>query len=257
MTKADIQIRTKRMAMSSKIPWPRILAEGVAIVVSILLAFGIEAWWSNREVRQNVQENLEALREELRGNLRELKPEKSYRNAVMASLERLITQNEGSGVLSSEDVDRLIGDGLWFGTGNFSTGALESILQSDIFSAIQDGQLQRLLASLPELYDDVAEAESRDADFTTGPVFAFISSNGSYNQIANTMTAGRPAIGTNPMELQYRVNEPFDHSQLLNSDEFLGILALAYENNGDVVDYYDRLQPALELALTRIELSVP
>jgi len=26
------------------IPWPRILAEGVAIVLSILLAFGIQAW---------------------------------------------------------------------------------------------------------------------------------------------------------------------------------------------------------------------
>lgn len=30
------------------IPWLRVFAEGTAILVSILLAFGIEAWWSGR-----------------------------------------------------------------------------------------------------------------------------------------------------------------------------------------------------------------
>ena len=33
------------------IPWGRILAEGAAIVVSILLAFAIDAWWDNRKER--------------------------------------------------------------------------------------------------------------------------------------------------------------------------------------------------------------
>jgi len=31
-----------------KIPWPRVLVEGAVIVGSILLAFGIEAWWDDR-----------------------------------------------------------------------------------------------------------------------------------------------------------------------------------------------------------------
>jgi hypothetical protein len=34
--------------VTRSIPWPRILAEGGAIVVSILLAFGIQAWWERR-----------------------------------------------------------------------------------------------------------------------------------------------------------------------------------------------------------------
>jgi hypothetical protein len=37
--------------MSRSIPWPRILAEGGAIVVSILFAFGIQAWWEGRQER--------------------------------------------------------------------------------------------------------------------------------------------------------------------------------------------------------------
>ena len=31
--------------MTRQVPWPRILIEGVVIVASILLAFGIQAWW--------------------------------------------------------------------------------------------------------------------------------------------------------------------------------------------------------------------
>jgi len=46
------------------IPWPRILAEGVAIVVSILLAFGIQAWWEGRQERQDEGEILVGLRTE-------------------------------------------------------------------------------------------------------------------------------------------------------------------------------------------------
>ncbi|MDX1570405.1 MAG: hypothetical protein R3200_07960 [Xanthomonadales bacterium] len=34
-----------------KLPWLRILAEGTTIVVSILLAFAIDAWWQGRAER--------------------------------------------------------------------------------------------------------------------------------------------------------------------------------------------------------------
>ncbi len=38
-------------AVRRDIDWPRLLAEGAAIVVSILLAFGIDAWWDDRQER--------------------------------------------------------------------------------------------------------------------------------------------------------------------------------------------------------------
>lgn len=39
-------------APKPKFPWSRILAEGVVIVVSILLAFAIDAWAAGRAERQ-------------------------------------------------------------------------------------------------------------------------------------------------------------------------------------------------------------
>ncbi len=46
------------MTNTHDIPWKRISAEGIAIVVGILLAFGIQAWW---ESRQNQAEEVEIL----------------------------------------------------------------------------------------------------------------------------------------------------------------------------------------------------
>lgn len=40
------------MTLIRNIPWPRILVEGTIIVVSILLAFWIDAWWQERVERR-------------------------------------------------------------------------------------------------------------------------------------------------------------------------------------------------------------
>lgn len=49
------------MKNTSNVPWSRILAEGGAIVISILLAFWIEAWWSENQERQAELDYLIAL----------------------------------------------------------------------------------------------------------------------------------------------------------------------------------------------------
>jgi hypothetical protein len=51
--------------LARPVPWLRILAEGVAIVVSILLAFGIQAWWEAGQQRAEAYTLLAALRVEL------------------------------------------------------------------------------------------------------------------------------------------------------------------------------------------------
>ena len=68
------------MDKKREISWPRILAEGGAIVVSILLAFGIEAWWQERQERIVEQEYLVAVLSDI--------------DAVIAEVNRTIAGNE-------------------------------------------------------------------------------------------------------------------------------------------------------------------
>lgn len=50
------------------LPWGRILAEGVAIVVSILLAFGIQAWWEETNIRSDERGALTSLLDDFSEN---------------------------------------------------------------------------------------------------------------------------------------------------------------------------------------------
>ena len=53
------------MTTTRSIPWLRVLIEGVVIVGSILLAFGIDTWWEGRQERSQVRAELEALAAEV------------------------------------------------------------------------------------------------------------------------------------------------------------------------------------------------
>ncbi len=53
-------------SLARPVPWPRIFAEGLAIIVSILLAFGIQAWWEDRQQRQEERILLAGLLVDLR-----------------------------------------------------------------------------------------------------------------------------------------------------------------------------------------------
>ena len=47
------------------VPWSRVVVEGVVIVLSILLAFGVDAWWDGRLDRQSEQVLLMSLVDDL------------------------------------------------------------------------------------------------------------------------------------------------------------------------------------------------
>jgi len=245
------------MPISRDIPWPRILAEGVAIVVSILLAFGIEAWWSDRQIRQVVQENLIAVREELDVNLTVIERELIYRRAVISSIEKLNSPNIDQSAVNTIEVDNLLGDLTWIGKSEFSMGALGSILQSGVYTEIENGELQRILASLPAFYENVAEFELRDTESTLGQLFGYMNANGSFNQIINTAGSGRPGTGELKSDIHFRVIEQRDHSQFLQTDEFLGLLTMEWANHSDVVYNMQRLKSKLDKAIELIDLQAP
>ncbi len=50
--------------MAKQVPWLRIFVEGAVIVLSILLAFGIQAWWDGFQEREEEREVLIGLEAE-------------------------------------------------------------------------------------------------------------------------------------------------------------------------------------------------
>ena len=56
------------MKNNNAVPWPRIALEGAVIVISILLAFAIDAWWDDRNDRKAEIEQLLRVAQELEAN---------------------------------------------------------------------------------------------------------------------------------------------------------------------------------------------
>lgn len=240
--------------MSRNIPWARILAEGIAIVTSILLAFGIEAWWSERQNQEVVEAHLAAVKGELQANVRAIDHELVYRTAVLDSIEKLTSPELKVDSLTPSEVDVLLGHLTWYGLADVSLGALQSTLQTGVFAEINDPALQALLAALPAQYEQVQQFERRDADFTLNRFYPLLNEKGSLNQIINSETkTGRPGTNDAPYDYSFRVVEARDHSALLASDEFLGLLTMAHSNHSDVVFMYEGLRSRIEDSIAFID----
>lgn len=62
--------RSHNPSPARQVQWPRFVIEGVVIVASILLAFGIEAWWEGRQERERERAYVAALWQDFDQNLR-------------------------------------------------------------------------------------------------------------------------------------------------------------------------------------------
>lgn len=85
------------------IPWLRVLVEGVVIVGSILLAFGIEAWWDGVQREKEEQAVLGELRSTLSEDLQRVVQEGDTLVRVNERLESLIRRLESGAEMDSVD----------------------------------------------------------------------------------------------------------------------------------------------------------
>jgi len=129
------------------IPWPRILAEGAAIVVSILLAFWIQAWWDEYQEERQLHEILEALEEGFSGNLSLINESIEVVSANYELLNRFIQ-------IGPEDIEKIpMGDrfrtlrAMWVpDTRNLNTGLLLKMLDAERLKSLRNAELQQGIA---------------------------------------------------------------------------------------------------------------
>jgi len=82
------------MVNNQTTPWRRIVAEGAAIVVSILLAFSINAWWEVRAERSLEREYLASLKTEVETAFSEFDADLQSRHRLQSMLVRYLTDTE-------------------------------------------------------------------------------------------------------------------------------------------------------------------
>ena len=143
--------------VNDRVPWLRIFVEGVVIVGSILLAFGIDAWWDLAQRDRETIEILVVLDAEFAEVEFLLDATLERNRTVIAAADSILDQ------LRSGD-DRietgLLGDLFRVPTANSTQGALSALISSGRLDLIPSRELQALLAGWSSILEDIHEDEA-------------------------------------------------------------------------------------------------
>jgi hypothetical protein len=152
------------------LPWRRLTAEGGAIVVSILLAFSIDAAWDSRQESVEEQGHLVALSLQFATDLEVIRTEVAeIEGAADATRALLDLDVQGAVATDADSLAQLFARIIRPGRANLPSGALDALMASGDLRLIQDRELASRLASWPSLVAEAYEnagwlVEARDRD---------------------------------------------------------------------------------------------
>ena len=172
------------MPIYQDIPWKRLIVEGTAIVVSILLAFGIDAWWQDRQIRTEEHEVLQGLQEEFLAIREVLKRHSAQHQESLKSLEDVLAVSDTSQELV-ETVETAIRELLTPNTTDISNGTLHALLASGRLEMLSNKALRKRLVNwereIGEVWDD-QEAHAK-ASGTAWQIVFFLVAEGHSSDI--------------------------------------------------------------------------
>jgi len=204
--------------LAQRIPWLRISSEAVAIVVSILLAFGIQAWWEERQERLEEQEILLGLKADFEANL--------------ASIDALFAVHH--------DWDIVIGDALSGrqtsvppdSASTYSTAitarrtfsprdaTLDAVIASGRIEIISDRGLREQLVSWTRGVDDLGEEGTSYWTASENVIARVTELGGPWN----TLISSGPIARVPQLQEEAATFPPPDFDVVLNDPELLGLL---------------------------------
>jgi hypothetical protein len=141
--------------------WGRVVAEGLLIVLSILLAFGIEAWWGRRGERNAEVEALQGLRDDFVENLGRLASAKSSHFEIRDASVRLLAMTGPDAATTASDLTMdtlimaLIGGPKVFPV----TATYDALIASGRIDLLESAALRRELARWSTVIADLGEVE--------------------------------------------------------------------------------------------------
>lgn len=144
--------------------WSRVVAEAMLIVFSILLAFGIEAWWSQRGEREAEAEALQGLRDDFVESLERLELARAGHDDVRAASVRLLGMTGPDAVQTTPDLtmDTLVMRLIAYPKVFPVTATYDALIASGRIDLLESAELRRELALWSTTIADLRE-EERDA----------------------------------------------------------------------------------------------
>ncbi len=175
------------MPNARDIPWPRLIAESSAIVISILLAFSIDAWWTERQETVREERQIQALIAEFEGNRSTLDYDLDRLREVTSNLDELT--NNLSSVSVCDDVtvfDRYFWSVRQGGIVDPSTGTLDAMISSGDLGLLQNESLRSALSEWSAKLDEIQTDQQTLRNFTGSELIPYIGTLGDFSSLVLT-----------------------------------------------------------------------
>jgi glycerol-3-phosphate cytidylyltransferase-like family protein len=231
-----------------ELSWLRIFAEGGAIVVSILLAFAIDAAWDRRQEQHEERRILHSVLNELHANQQNIARMTVWQRDVEAATISLLDAAARSEVAISVDaIDQLIADSSWYNNDStFDMSAVDAVVLGGNLSKIEDENLRQRITQWSRDVSIVRRNERQDYDFFKDVWTPFLRQNAYMPQIHNFVDE-LPGTGEEDYIPDIKLSSHAgSHADLIGDREFQNILLQRLWIHGDILNAYRQIEPRLD-----------
>jgi hypothetical protein len=212
------------MADLQKIQWRRIAVESVAIVISILFAFAIDAWWEERQERVEEAEILVGLEQEFRETQALIEDKlRQYGLMKTAVAELLVAFERNAWKYEAMSIDAAFQWLISPTSIEFGGGVLDAVVSAGRLEIISDKILRAKLAGWQAVMDEVRDDEVGNADLILNQIIPYITRTG-----VSTGHGGMEKYGEWPIPTMSINDDTAVIDTLLNDAEFKAFLDVRY-----------------------------
>lgn len=230
------------MADSQTIQWRRIAVESVAIIISILLAFAIDAWWEEKQERAAEAEILIGLEQEFQETQGLIDDKLAhYGNMKTAVAQLLVSHEQKAWQYEAMSIDAAF---QWLITPTsieFGGGILDAVVSAGRLEIISVKELRAKLASWQAVMDEVRDDEIGNADYIFNQIIPYIARAG-----VSTGRGGMELYGEWPTKTSSIADDAAIINTLLNDAEFKALLDIRYAFILHAMQEYDAAYQAAD-----------
>lgn len=225
------------------------------IIVSILLAFSIEAWWSERTERESELTLLQSLHEDLIGKKVLFTQQQTQNTTIMNSATTLLQAGHiDNPDLSIEDMNLHLFYLLWWQVpSDYISAPLDTLMSGGNAHRITNQELLKELVLLGSTLEFARVQAERDQAVRFETLTPFLVSNA---QLLHINLDGGHAPGFREFAWdfpQVLTTERYDHRFLLSNIEFQNVLSVVINRKINLNNAYPELRERLDVTIALLE----
>lgn len=209
----------------------RILVEAFVIVSSILLAFGIDAWWDERKERVEETEILAGLHREFAVYRDELRDAIDLHGEMLEAMVAVLAAIESGEWTSTEwGPDEAIGRLLSPPTSDLGNGVRDALVQGGRLQLLSHAMLRERLAQWPAFHEELVDDQIIGRQMALTQIIPYLTRQGL--DLSATLIAGTMVVDSEsdawPVRIERIADEPGALARLLTDPEFKSLVEVRY-----------------------------